>query len=300
MQNITAMTAHRHLFNTNLDLTRSVERLSSGYRINRAADDAAGLAISERMRTQVRGIDQGRRNIQDAISMLQTGEAGMVEIGDMLQRMRQLAVQASNATLTASDRRMIQAEVNQLVNEIDRLASTTVFNTMQLLKGQAVLAQEGTNMTTFHVGANENEIIKVVLPARVVNTATVREIGSKTLGGAASGKDIYSFMYSSNLETGGIMTRERAESAITIVNEAINQISVARADLGAYQNRLEHTLNAAGIAMENQAASESRIRDLDVASETTIMTRNRILVQAGTAMLAQANTLPQNVLALIR
>jgi flagellin len=171
---------------------------------------------------------------------------------------------------------------------------------MQLLKGQAVLAQEGTNMTTFHVGANENEIIKVVLPARVVNTATVREIGSKTLGGAASGKDIYSFMYSSNLETGGIMTRERAESAITIVNEAINQISVARADLGAYQNRLEHTLNAAGIAMENQAASESRIRDLDVASETTIMTRNRILVQAGTAMLAQANTLPQNVLALIR
>jgi flagellin len=294
------MTAHRHLFNTNLDLTRSVERLSSGYRINRAADDAAGLAISERMRTQVRGIDQGRRNIQDAISMLQTGEAGMVEIGDMLQRMRQLAVQASNATLTASDRRMIQAEVNQLVNEIDRLASTTVFNTMQLLKGQAVLAQEGTNMTTFHVGANENEIIKVVLPARVVNTATVREIGSKTLGGAASGKDIYSFMYSSNLETGGIMTRERAESAITIVNEAINQISVARADLGAYQNRLEHTLNAAGIAMENQAASESRIRDLDVAAETTIMTRNRILVQAGTAMLAQANTLPQNVLALIR
>jgi flagellin len=255
--------------------------LASGYRIVTAADDAAGLAVSERMRTQSRGLAQARLNIQDAISLVQTGEAGMHEIHAMLQRMRVLAVQAANETLTDADRRLLQEEVTNLVEEIDRLASGTVFNTMRILRATGgefvwipeVPAPVPARRFTFHVGANKGEVIRVPIPR--VSTTTLLVEGLS------------------------ITTRTAAEAAISTLDIAVNRLSGWRAGLGAAQNRLEHTLNATGIAFESISAAESRIRDLDFAAEMMEFTKRQILVQAGVAMLAQANMLPQTVLALI-
>jgi flagellin len=264
----------------------NIERLSSGYRINHAADDAAGLAISERFRTQVRGLEQALKNITDGISVIQTAEGALIEVHGMLQRMRLLAVQASNSTLTASDRRHIQVEIDEIIHEIDRFASTVNFNTIRLLNGD--LSDRVNNNPTYkgsfivHTGANENEIIRMF-----IRTISAEALGVKCLSSTDPDKNH------------DYLTREHAESAISIVHNAINILSKQRADLGAYQNRLEHTLNATGIARENMAASESRIRDLDVAAETADFTKNQILSQAGTAMLAQANTMPQTVLQLL-
>jgi flagellin len=258
--NVEAMNAHRNLASTNERLGKSMERLSSGFRINRASDDAAGLAISERMRAQIGGLGQAQRNIQDGVSLVQTAEGNLDEVHSMLQRVRELAVQFKNGTLSDSDKAAIQTEVNQLASEVERIGSAAKFN------GVTLLAQEAA--ITFQVGASDGETIT---------------ISTISLGASV-----------------GAFTDLDDDAAISTIDAAINAISAARAGFGAVQNRLDHSLNATSVYQENLVAAESRIRDVDMASETVEMTKNQILSQAGTAMLAQANQIPQNVLSLLR
>lgn len=265
-QNITALNAHRNLVATDNALSKSLERLSSGLRINRAADDAAGLAISEKMRGQIKGLAQAIRNAQDGISLIQTAEGALNETHSILQRMRQLAIEAANDTLTDTDRNQIQQEINQLIEEVDRIANTTQFNTQTLL--------DGNFSGTFHIGANQNQIIALSISGMDSTSLTIDAIS--------------------------VTTQTGAEAAIASLDTAINAVSTERSKLGAYQNRLEHTIANLGVAQENLAAAESRIRDVDMAAEMMEFTRAQILLQAGTAMLAQANTLPQAVLQLLR
>lgn len=269
--NLPALFAHRQLNITSRNLDRSLERLSSGYRINNAADDAAGLAISEKLRTQVAGLEQAARNVQDGISLIQTAEGGLQELHLILQRLRTLAIQSANDTNTNSDRAMIQVEVSQLMAEINRMQTTVVFNTKSLLTGQYA---SGVGSLAIHSGANEGQTVSL-------------NIGS---------------MSTTSLGIGGmdISTRLGAESAIGTLSAAVDVVSSNRADLGAKQNRLEHSYNFIKISMENMTAAESRIRDADMAMEMTNFTKNQILQQAGTAMLAQANTRPSNLLSLFR
>lgn len=305
--NIPAMFAQRQLSITNMAINKNLERLSSGYRINRAADDAAGLAISEKLRTQVNGLTQARLNVQDAISVIQTAEGGIIEISDMLQRLRTLAIQAANDILTTSDRRLIQLEFNQILHEIDRMVSTVEFNTKQLLTGNYWTGGHPGSLV-FHVGANSNQILSVQIPS--LSTASL----GTTLGSNAGGTKLSSLIVDSTtgysnasamLTIGsqrgaGIMTRSAAETAIGVITSALNTISDVRATLGAFQNRMERTFNFLGTAKENMAASESRIRDVDIAEEIVSFTKNQILVQTGTAILAQANVAPQSVLQLLQ
>jgi len=270
MNNVQAQYAHRQLTLTNLRLNKSMEKLSSGYRINHASDDAAGLAISEKLRTQVKGLDQAKRNIQDGISLLQTAEGGLGEVHSILQRMRVLAVQSSNDTLTTSDRQLIQTEVNQLLSEIDRMTTSVSYNTIQLFAGA------GTGTISIHAGADANQSLKITALSTSITTTNLSI---------------------SNLS---ITSVTAAESAITSLTAAINSVSQTRSNIGASQNRLEHTYNFAGISMENQTAAESRIRDVDFASEMINFTKNQILAQAGNSMLSQANMRPQSVLQLLQ
>ncbi|HHW13567.1 MAG TPA: flagellin FliC [Firmicutes bacterium] len=269
-QNIEAINAHRNLLLTSLSLSKSMEKLSSGLRINRAADDAAGLAISEKLRGQVKGLNQAIRNAQDGISLIQTAEGALNETHSILQRMRELAVQAANDTLTNDDRAAIQKEIDSLLSEVDRIATTTEFNTQKLLNGYFT----GTTALNFQIGANTGQTIAVQIDAATTAALTVSglNVGSATL----------------------------ANQAIASLDDAIKQVSGSRAALGAVQNRLEHTIANLGVASENLAASESRIRDVDMAEEMMNFTRTQILQQAGTAMLAQANATPQTVLQLLR
>jgi flagellin len=261
--NIEALNSHRQLTATSDRLSKAMERLSSGYRINRAADDAAGLAISEKMRGQIRGLGQAQRNLQDAISMVQTAEGTLNTVHAMLQRVRELAVQFKNGTLSAGNASAIQSEVNQLASEIERLGQSADFNGIKLLS---------TNSTiTFQVGANDGESISVT---------------TMSLGSAVS---------PTAFALDAVNTND-----ITQIDAAIDSISAQRAIFGAVQNRFEHSLANIAIYQENLVAAESRIRDVDMAEETVNMTKNQILSQAGTAMLAQANQLPQNVLQLLR
>lgn len=273
MHNISSLIARRNLENSNKLLLRNLEKLSSGYRINRASDDAAGLAISEKFRTQVRGLDQAIKNTRDGISLIQTAEGALTEIQMMVQRMRLLAVQCSNQTYTSTDRAQAQVEVNQLIEEIDRMASAVQFNTHQLFKGHWDPAEKNGAPLRIHIGANKDEIIRI----------TIKKF-------TASGLGIYGQ---------SISTWAKAESAISVFQSAINLISIQRANFGAYENRLDHIINGLGIAYENMSASESRIRDLDMAMEMSDFTKNQILAQAGTAMLAQSNSQPQMVLQLL-
>ncbi|ADQ41168.1 flagellin domain protein [Caldicellulosiruptor acetigenus I77R1B] len=268
--NIQALNTYNRLTINNDALSKSLEKLSSGMRINRAGDDAAGLAISEKMRGQIRGLNQAQRNAQDGISLIQTAEGALNETHSILQRMRELAVQAANDTNTADDRNALQAEVDQLIAEINRIASTTEFNTQKLLNGGA-MANTGVK---FHVGANINQNI----------TLTIAKSDAQTLG--VSGLKIAS--------------QASANAAISTIDNAIKAVSTRRAKLGAYQNRLEHTINNLGTAAENLTVAESRIRDVDMAREMMAYTKNNILMQAATAMLAQANQVPQAVLQLLR
>lgn len=266
--NVAAINAMRNLSTTQVLLAKSLERLSSGYRINRAADDAAGLAISEKLRSQVRGLSQAVRNAQDAVSLIQTAEGALNETHGILQRIRELAVQAANdGTLTSEDRQAIQAEIDSLLAEVDRIANTTQFNTKPLLDGTLTLF-------TFQVGANQNQVIEVSVKAATTSALTINGLNVTTLSGA--------------------------QQAIVSVDNAIKEISKLRGDLGAAQNRLEHTIANLGVASENLTAAESRIRDADMAAEMVSFSRALILQQAGTAMLAQANVLPQVVLQLLR
>ncbi|MGE7544924.1 flagellin [Sporosarcina newyorkensis] len=269
--NIAALNTHRQLGANNAQASKNLEKLSSGLKINRAGDDAAGLAISEKMRGQIRGLDMAAKNAQDGISLIQTAEGALNETHDILQRMRELAVQSSNDTNTTGDREELQKEVAELLTEVTRIAENTEFNTKTLMNGD--LSGTGNGLT-FHIGANSGQAITL-------------NIGDMTATGLSiDGVDISS-------QTG-------ANTAITTIQEAIDTVSAERSKLGANQNRLEHTINNLGTSSENLTAAESRIRDVDMAKEMMDFTKNNILTQAAQAMLAQANQQPQGVLQLLR
>jgi flagellin len=269
--NIAALNTYRQLSTNNANTSKSLEKLSSGYRINRAGDDAAGLAISEKMRGQIRGLDQATRNAQDGISLIQTAEGALSETHSILQRMRELAVQSSNDANTNADRTEIQKEISQLSEEITRISDNTEFNTMTLLDG----SYSSTGFV-FHVGANADQSVSL----------TVANMDAATLGVGDS--DI------------SLSTQLSANAAISIIDEAIGTVSSERAKLGAMQNRLDHTINNLGTTSENLSASESRVRDVDMAKEMMEFTKNNILAQAAQSMLAQANQQPQSVLQLLQ
>ncbi len=295
--NVQATFAQRQLHRSSADLDRAQERLSSGLRINTAADDAAGLAISEKLSMAGRGLSQAQDNAQDGISVLQTAEGGLESIGDDLQRMRELAVQAANDSLTDDDRALIQTEIDQLVDEIDRTASTVQFNQRQLLKNDfttvdesgAAQEGEGPSSLSFHVGANRDEVITVTAEDDI-RTATADSLDVRGLATPEDNDDA----------EGVLQSREGAESAIETISEAINDISETRANIGAVQNRLEGAVDFLQIQYENTEASESAIRDADVAEEAVNQTRANILTQAGTSVLGQAQQTPQMALQLLQ
>ncbi len=270
--NLTAMNSNRMLGITTSVQAKSTEKLSSGYKINRAADDAAGLAISEKMRRQIRGLTQASENAQDGISCVQTAEGALAEVHDMLQRMNELAVKAANGTMTSADRGYINSEVQALVSEIDRVASTTTFNEQKLLDGS--FSGKG-----LQVGAEANQIISISISA-------LTSEGLKLTG------------TSGNISVGGT-DATNAQNAICMIKTALAQVSQQRSDLGAIQNRLEHTIKNLDNVVENTTAAESQIRDTDMASEMVKFSNNNILAQAGQAMLAQANQSNTGVLSLL-
>lgn len=276
--NISALFAQNKLANTNNALAKSLEKLSSGLRINRAGDDAAGLAISEKMRGQIGGLNQAVRNAQDAISLIQTAEGALNETHSILQRMRELAVQAANDTNTTFDRNKIQDELTELKNEIDRIAAQTEFNTQKLLDG--TFANK-----LFHIGANASQTV----------TLTINSMNASVLGSGITTAAIAVGSAAGNASA----QQAAAEALVTKLDTAINDVSTERSKLGAYQNRLEHTITNLQTSAENLTAAESRIRDVDMAAEMVKFTKNQILTQAGTAMLAQANMAPQSVLKLL-
>jgi len=280
-QNIAAMNAYRNLSVNDSSMSKSLEKLSSGYRINRAADDAAGLSISEGLRSQIGGLKVAVRNAQDGISVVQTAEGALTETHSILQRMRDLSVQASSTGSQDSDARSAaQTEFSQLNEELDRIATTTAFGGQKLLDTSST-AYQGT----FQVGANGSSSDQIAVD---LSTAA---FGS---GSTLTGFD------SSGLGVGALDLTTAGTAAIDSIDTAIKGVSTARATLGAYQNRFEHTINNLNVAVENLSASESRIRDTDMAQEMVSFTRSQILTQAGTSMLAQANQAPQNVLSLLR
>ena len=374
--NISALNSHRQLSSNTASLSKNLEKLSSGFRINRAGDDAAGLAISEKMRAQIRGLDQATKNANDAISLVQTAEGGLQETHSILQRMRELAVQSSNGTYKNDvDRAALNKEMTALKSEIDRIAKSTNFNGINLLDGSLsgtdatyagagitntdakitinggtlaagdtiTLTSNGTSFTgaavtaaptgvTFAVGADG-----LTFNAVVADTATVADkkkwegvtikvanatqaAGTVTVTPGTASNNALKFAISANgtnegqvslnlgnmdatslkITAAAIDTQANATAAIASIDEAINTVSMQRADLGAMQNRLEHTVNNLGTTAENLTSAESRIRDVDMAAEMMQMTKNNILNQAATAMLAQANTMPQSVLQLLQ
>lgn len=272
--NMTALNANRQLNITNGSLAKKTEKLSSGYRVNRAADDAAGLSISEKMRAQIRGLDQASSNAQDGISLIQTAEGALNEIHSVLQRMRELTVQAANDTNVTADRRAIAKEIRALTSEIDRIATQTEFNTMKLLSGRF-------SGKVLQVGANGSQTISFKISAM---TAGKLGVSAKVIAGAisrsgATGKDI--------------------TKLISVVNKAISKVSLQRSALGALQNRLEHTIANADNMSENLQSAESKIRDANMADEMVAYSSFSILQQAGQSMLAQANQSTQGVLSLL-
>jgi len=267
--NISSLNAQRNLTKSQGDLNRSLERLSSGLRINSAKDDAAGLAISDRMTAQIRGLNQAARNAQDGISLAQTAEGALQESTNMLQRMRELAVQSSNDTNTTTDRKSLDDEFQQLAEEIQRIAETTTFNGKVLLSGAFA-----TDPAIFQVGANANETISLTISA-----ATISALG---------------------LTGTGVASYSAAQSAITLIDQALGQIDSIRGTLGAAQNRFESTISNLTNVSENLSAARSRIMDADIAQETSEMTKNNILQQAGVSVLSQANQTPQLALQLLQ
>jgi flagellin len=267
--NVAALNAQRNLSTSQSALHKSMQRLSSGLRINSAKDDAAGLAISDRMTSQIRGLNQAVRNSNDGISMAQTAEGALQETGNLLQRMRELSVQAANDTNTDTDRASINAEFQQLSAEIDRIATTTSFNNQTLLSG----GFSGNSAAVFQVGANANQTISL-------------NIGAATTGALSVG-------------TLTVSTRSHANSSISAIDTAISRVDTLRGNLGAVMNRLESTIANLTNVSENISASRSRIIDADIAQETSSMTKNNILQQAGVSVLAQANQAPQLALSLL-
>ena len=264
--NVSALNTSRILRRSTGDLNKSLERLSSGLRINRAADDAAGLAIAEGFRSVVRGAQVAQRNSQDGVSMVQTAEGGLSETTNILQRIRELAVQAANGTQSTQNRAALDAEVQQLLAQVDNVALDTEFNGVRVLSAnQTITLQAGAQMSQF---------------------LAIAVTGAKT----------------SDIKVNGVSvsTVALATSAISTIDQALQSVNMLRANLGAYQNRLEFTINTLAIQEENSASSESAIRDANIATETIGFTRNQILVSAGTSVLAQANVVPQTALQLLR
>jgi len=281
--NLSAMFADRSLRSTNDEVTKGMEKLSSGQRINRAGDDASGLAVSEKMRSQIRGLERASKNAQDGISFIQTTEGYLQESQDIIQRLRELAVQASNGVYTTEDRMQIQVEVSQLVDEMDRIASHAQFNGLNLLTGR--FARDGgenavTGSMWFHIGSNMDQRVQVYIGTMTSKALGVRNIGDNSIITVAS--------------------PDGSNRAIGTLDQALKKVNKQRADLGAYQNRLEHAVKGIDVGAENLQAAESRIRDTDMANEMVNYTKNRILAQAGNAMLAQANQKTQQVLSLLQ
>jgi len=281
--NMTALNANRQLGVSNSSLAKSTEKLSSGYRINRAGDDAAGLSISEKMRGQIRGLNQASTNAQDGVSLIQTAEGAMNEIHSVLQRMRELAVQGANDTNVTADRTAIKSEMKALGDEIGRIGDTTEFNKMKLFAGTTAGGIGGVEKK-LQVGANANQTISFTMAQISGNSTNGVTIGSATLAATT-------FTASDNAGFG---------TAISSIDTAIEALSSKRSDLGALQNRLEHTIANADNSSENLQAAESRIRDVDMADEMVKYSKSSILQQAGQSMLAQANQSTQGVLSLLR
>lgn len=281
--NLSAMYANRQLGVTNGSVDKNMEKLSSGMRINRAGDDASGLAVSEKMRSQIRGLNQASKNAANGVSFIQTTEGYLQSSQDIIQRLRELAVQASNGIYSSEDRMQIQVEVSQLIDEIDRIASHAQFNGMNLLTGRFA-RETGENAVTgsmwFHIGANMDQREQVY-----IGTMTAKGLGVKNVGDDS----ILS-----------LSAPDSANRSIGTLDAALKKVSKQRADLGAYQNRLEYAIRGIDIGAENMQAAESRIRDADMAGEMVEYTKNRILAQAGNAMLAQANQKTQQVLQLLQ
>jgi flagellin len=260
-----------------------MEKLSSGMRINRAGDDASGLAVSEKMRSQIRGLNQASKNAANGISFIQTTEGYLQETSDIIQRVRELAVQSSNGIYTSEDRMQIQVEVSQLVDEIDRIASHAQFNGMNLMTGRFG-RDNGDNVITgsmwIHVGANMDQRTRIYIGTMTAKALGVRNVGDNKIM--------------------ALDTPDGANRSIGVLDEALKKVNKQRADLGAYENRLEHAVKGIDVGAENMQAAESRIRDTDMANQMVDYTKNRILVQAGSAMLAQANQRTQSVLQLLQ
>jgi len=280
--NMSAMFAQRQLGVTNTSITGDMEKLSSGLRINKGGDDASGLAVSEKMRAQIRGLVQASRNAADGVSFIQTSEGYLQESQDILHRLRELAVQSSNGIYTDEDRMQIQVEVSQLIDEIDRIASHAQFNGLNMLTGRFA-REDGQNTVTasmwLHIGANMDQRERVYIGTMTAKGLGVRNVGDNTILTLSS--------------------PDSANMSIGIIDAALKKINKQRADLGAYQNRLETAIKGIDIGAENLQAAESRIRDVDMAKEMVDYVKNQILIQAGTAMLAQANTKSQSVLQLL-
>jgi len=271
--NLSAMFADRQLGMVDFNITKDIEKLSSGLRINRAGDDASGLAVSEKLRGQIRGLNQADRNIQNAVSFMQTTEGYLGETTDILQRLRELAVQSANGIYTQQDRAMIQVEVSQLVDEVNRIASQAQFNGLNMLTGR--FARGETTIMQFQVGANMDQNKRVYIGTMTADALSLT--GSQGIS---------------------ISTPERANAAIGLVDNALQRVSAQRANLGAYQNRFEMASKGVSNAAENLQAAESQIRDVDMASQMVEYVKDQILAQAGTAMLAQANAKSKTVLQL--
>lgn len=284
--NLSAIYAHRVLKFNDWEVGKDIEKLSSGMRINKAGDDASGLAVSEKMRTQIRGLRQAERNAEDGMSFIQTVEGYMSEMHDILQRIRELAVQSSNGIYTDEDRMQIQVEVSELIDEVDRLGSQGQFNTLTVLTGRFADPIKGGMPSAsmwFHVGANMDQREQVF-----IGTMNTQGLGLKSPIG--------------NPETAtfiSISTPGKANIVLGLIDKGLQKLSKQRADLGAYYNRLEHTAKGIMVAYENTQAAESRIRDADMAETMVKFVKDQILIQSGTAMLAQANMKPQSVLKLL-
>jgi len=278
--NMSALYADRQLGITQSEVAKSIEKLSSGMRINRAGDDASGLAVSEKMRSQIRGLNQAERNIQNGVAFIQVTEGYLQETQDILHRLRELSVQSANGIYTDEDRMQIQVEVSQLVDEVNRIASHAQFNGMNLLTGAFAMDSATNRVMQLQIGANMDQSKQIFIGT--MTALALRLQGSQ-----------------SNDESISIATPDQANQAIGTVDAALKLVSKQRADLGAYQNRFEMAAQGVAIAAENMQAAESRIRDADMASEIVNYTRATILNQAGTAMLAQANVRTQSVLQLL-
>ena len=281
--NMSAMYSQRSTNLTNVAAQKNMEKLSSGLKINRAGDDASGLAVSEKMRSQIRGLNKASENAQNGLSFIQTTEGYLQETTDIIQRIRELAVQSSNGIYTEEDRMQIQVEVSQLVAEVDRIASQAQFNGLNMLTGRFA-REEGTNAVTasmwFHIGANMDQRMQVYIGTMTATALNLRNLGDETIMSLESPAE--------------------ANRAIGTLDEALKKLNKQRADLGGYYNRLEHAIRGIDVAAENLQSAESRIRDTDMAKEMVDFTKNQVLQQSGMAILAQANQSTQNVLSLLR